>query len=152
MPVVERVPAFLRMIDPPRRGYFEKRLRAFHVRKNQTIVEHDSRSTDVYFLLEGEARVLLYSPDGREVSVRILRPGEIFGELAAIDGLPRSATVVAVEPSQLIAMKTRRFSGLHRNVTQGGGLACTPFRKPDPGADGQDFRAQRAKRAQPPAL
>jgi CRP-like cAMP-binding protein len=86
-----------------------QRVRTSRFRKGQSVIEHGSSSSDVYFLLEGELRVLLYSADGREVSVRTFRPGQMFGELAAIDGLPRSATVTAVAPSVIAAMSQQDF-------------------------------------------
>lgn len=108
---IGRTVGFFGLLDAELRSRVEERARAFKARKGQTIIESGARSTDVYFLIEGELRVLLFSPDGREVSVRELRAGQMFGELAAIDGLPRSATVVAVAPSVIIAMSRADFLG-----------------------------------------
>ena len=69
-------------------------------------------SSELFFVLEGSVRVLLYSPSGRDVSFRDLRHGEVFGELAAIDGGPRSASVVANEDSQLAVMSRDAFMEL----------------------------------------
>jgi CRP/FNR family transcriptional regulator, cyclic AMP receptor protein len=91
------------------RKRMEERARTFKIRKGQSVIEHGSRCTEVYFLIDGELRVLLYSRDGREVSMRTFRPGQMFGELAAIDGLPRSATVAAVEPSLVLAITREDF-------------------------------------------
>jgi CRP-like cAMP-binding protein len=101
--------AFFELLDPTQRKYAEENARARRIRKGQTIIEHGSRSSDVYFLVEGELRVLLYSADGRQVSVRTLKPGQMFGELAAIDELPRSATIVAVVTSMVVAMARHDF-------------------------------------------
>jgi len=73
------------------------------------VIEHGSSSTDVFVLAEGQLRVLLFSADGREVSIRALAPGQMVGELAAIDGLPRSATVVAAAPSVVVLMSRDDF-------------------------------------------
>jgi CRP-like cAMP-binding protein len=100
---------FFSFLEPDVRARAEDRVRTVRVRKGQTVIEHGSRSNDVFFLAEGEARVLLYSPDGREVSVRTLKTGQMFGELAALDGLPRSATVVATLPALIVAMKRDDF-------------------------------------------
>jgi CRP/FNR family cyclic AMP-dependent transcriptional regulator len=101
---------FFNLLEPSQRKDVEARSRLMRLRKGQILIEHGSRSTDVYFLLDGELRVLLYSSDGREVSVRMLEPGQAVGELAAIDGLPRSATVIAVVPSSIVAMKRDDFT------------------------------------------
>src|SRR6476620_2254729 len=61
----------------------------------EPIVEYLDRSDDVFFLASGEARVIVYSLAGKVVSVNDLGPGDMFGELPAIDGRPRSASVEA---------------------------------------------------------
>src|SRR6185295_14907214 len=68
-----------------------------------------SRSTEILFLLEGRAEVLLYSPNGREVSVNTIGPGDIFGEIAILDGEPRSASVVASSDLVVVAMRAVDF-------------------------------------------
>ena len=61
----------------------------------QEIISHHDQSLDAYFLVEGKARIIIYSFSGKPVIFRDARPGEVFGEFAAIDQLPRSATVEA---------------------------------------------------------
>ena len=61
----------------------------------ESIIGHLDTSDDVCFLLSGKARVTLRSVDGKAVSFRELGPGATFGEYAAIDGRPRSASVDA---------------------------------------------------------
>ena len=58
------------------------------------IIDMQSDSRDVHFVLEGTVRVVNYSPSGREVTLDDIGPGGYFGELAAIDGGPRSAFVM----------------------------------------------------------
>jgi CRP-like cAMP-binding protein len=84
-------------------------MREMRVRKGRTIVSVGARQDHVFFLEEGEARVLLYSHSGREVSVRNLNPGDIVGELAALDGLPRSASVVALTDVRVRIMSRADF-------------------------------------------
>jgi len=78
------------------------------------VVHLHDESSELFFVLEGKARVLLYSPSGREVSFRDLLHGEVFGELAAIDGGPRSASVMASVPTRLAVMTRRNFMDLVR--------------------------------------
>src|SRR5262245_66134570 len=61
----------------------------------EPIVEYLDRSDDVFFLVSGEARVIVYSLAGRVVSFHDLGSGDMFGELPAFDGLPRSPSVEA---------------------------------------------------------
>jgi CRP-like cAMP-binding protein len=51
--------------------------------------------------LRGVLQVIDTSEDGREAGVNMIRPGSFFGELAVLDGLPRSASVVALKDSEV---------------------------------------------------
>jgi CRP/FNR family cyclic AMP-dependent transcriptional regulator len=69
---------------------------------DERILSQEDQTTDVFVIVEGRVRITNYSPDGREVSFRDMGTGEIFGELAAIDGLPRSAPCWAPCPRRPI--------------------------------------------------
>ena len=60
------------------------------------IVERDEQDQSVYFIMYGRVHVLNYSSAGRIVTYSSIAEGGMFGEMAAIDGLPRSAWVCAV--------------------------------------------------------
>lgn len=60
-------------------------------------------------LTAGRVRLSLASPTGRELVLRHVGPGEIIGELALIDGEPRSADAVAVEQTTAIVVPRARF-------------------------------------------
>lgn len=64
--------------------------------RDRQIIDRADEAQDVFFLLEGRVRVVVFSASGREVSFDDLEPGSVFGELAAIDGALRSADVVAL--------------------------------------------------------
>ena len=64
--------------------------------QEELILNLNDKSTDVYFIVQGEVRVTVFSESGRRVIMRDLKPGDHFGEYAAIDGDPRSATIVAM--------------------------------------------------------
>lgn len=76
------------------------------------IIVYKEVSSDIYFLGKGHARATMYSRSGREVSYQDLYGGDVFGELSAIDELPRSAHVVTVEPSSIGALPRREFMKL----------------------------------------
>ena len=76
--------------------------------KRQVIAYQDD-SADVFFILSGVVRVVIHSVSGKEISYRDLEAGEMFGELAAIDGEQRSASVVAVAETLLVAMPETAF-------------------------------------------
>ena len=57
------------------------------------VVSSEADDDDVYFLLAGSCRVSYFSSSGREVSFRDQEPGEMFGEISAIDGRGRALTI-----------------------------------------------------------
>ncbi len=76
---------------------------------NQQIVSYTDSSTDVYFIVSGQVRATIYSSLGKEVAFRDIEAGEMFGDLSAIDGEPRSANVVALTDSLIVSMSTQVF-------------------------------------------
>ncbi len=75
---------------------FETRCHWRRFDENETLVDFDDISTDVYFLSSGEVRILNRTQSGKEVILGEMRGGAFFGELAAIDGIGRSANVTAL--------------------------------------------------------
>ncbi len=82
-------------------------IRAF--RPGETVIERDRADTDIYFILSGNVHVLLFTDTGRFLSFACLGAGEYFGELSAIDGDPRSATVVARKPCEIASVPAAPF-------------------------------------------
>ena len=76
------------------------------------IVDYLDASDDVFFLTSGEVQVTIYSLAGKAVSFRNLKAGEIFGEYAAIDGDPRSASVEARSSCLIASMPAKEFRKL----------------------------------------
>lgn len=72
-------------------------IEALRYGKGEMIVQRHDQDGGVYLLLEGALLANQYARSGREVGYRRIAPGGYFGEIAAIDGLPRSANIVAVE-------------------------------------------------------
>lgn len=87
--------------------------------RKEMIIAHDEESREVFLVLEGRARATVYSESGRAVAFRDIEPGGIFGELAAIDGRARSASVIALEPSRVATLPEPAF---HHLVTSRPGL------------------------------
>ena len=90
----------------------EERCRWRDYAPQETIIDFKDDSEDVYFITKGVARVVNYSVSGREVAFDDLRTGSLFGELAAIDGEPRSANVVAIAPSTVATMNAATFRSM----------------------------------------
>lgn len=78
-------------------------------RAGRMLVSHGSTSNNVYIVIEGRLQVMLFSVSGREIILRDLAEGDLFGELAAIDELPRSATITALSDCTLAAVAAASF-------------------------------------------
>lgn len=78
----------------------------------ESILAYLDESDDVFFVAEGEVCVTIYSAVGKVVSFRNLGPGSIFGEYAAIDGAPRSASVEARTECHVASMGAPAFRTL----------------------------------------
>ena len=82
------------------------------------IIERDEQDQSVYFIIYGRVHVLNYSSAGRIVTYSSIAEGGMFGEMAAIDGLPRSAWVCAVNDCMVIKLSKEIFlSYLQNNPT-----------------------------------
>ena len=66
------------------------------VAAKEWVIDYQDDGIDVFFVVAGSVRVLIYAKSGREVILADLEAGGFFGEMAPIDGHPRSASVLAV--------------------------------------------------------
>lgn len=90
----------------------ERQCRWMTFGSGEKIIERGEEYSSVYFLISGTAHVLNYSESGRAVSYAALKDGDVFGELAAIDGLPRSAWVCTITPCVVGAVPGPAFLDL----------------------------------------
>jgi len=102
-------PEILKYVSSALRTEITPRLRLTRAPKGRTLLERGSRSNEVFFLLQGRAEVVLYSSTGREVCVNDIGPGDMCGEIAALDGGPRSASIVATTDLFVAAMRGADF-------------------------------------------
>ena len=79
------------------------------IAENELIIDYDDDTAQVLFVVDGRVRILLRTVAGREVILDDMRDGRYFGEMAAIDGQPRSANVTALEKSRICAMPDAIF-------------------------------------------
>jgi len=109
---VTTAPAFLSKLCEADRAALSEQWVAAGYLHSELIIAHGDSGRDVYFLLEGRARVTLYSREGKEIAYRDLLPGDIFGELACIDGKERSASIVALEATRVAHLPPAAFRKL----------------------------------------
>ena len=86
-----------------------------HYDEQEQIIDRQSETTDVFFIVQGTVRVVNYSLSGREITLDDLTQGYYFGELAALDGAPRSASVMALSDCLVAAMPQEQFLALLEN-------------------------------------
>ncbi len=78
-------------------------------RRGAFIMTEGEASDHVVVLLSGRAKVSSYTADGKEVVLAVRGPGELIGELSALDEGARSATVSALEPIEALIIPSERF-------------------------------------------
>ncbi len=91
---------------------FEARANWRRFEPDEILVDFDDPSSDVYFILSGEVRILIRTPSGKEVILTEMRSGQMFGELSAIDGVKRSANVTALTRGEVCVMSSAVFREL----------------------------------------
>ena len=79
---------------------------------DQVIVMEQDWGESLFLIRDGVAKVRTYTADGDEVIMSLLGQGDVFGEMAALDGASRSADVVALTPLHLIKMRSTPFAAL----------------------------------------
>jgi len=78
--------------------------------KNTILMSEGDRSDQLYAILDGKIKVVVMDPEGREIVVNLMGPGDCFGEIAMIDGEARSATIVTMEPTQVMTIGRADFT------------------------------------------
>jgi CRP-like cAMP-binding protein len=73
--------------------------------KGVFIFHKDSPGRVLYVIESGRVRLFVISETGQEISTNLFGPGEIFGELAALDGRPRATGAVAVETTVVLTLR-----------------------------------------------
>ena len=77
--------------------------------RSTTIMAGGDPTDSLYIVLSGRLKVMMSDSEGKEVILTILGPGEFFGEMGLIDDEPRSATVMTIEPCELLSIAKRDF-------------------------------------------
>lgn len=78
-------------------------------RAGEVIFHRDDSGQVLYVIREGKVKICINSPDGHEVVLAVFGPGDYFGELALLDGQPRSASAVAIDLVEVYALQRSDF-------------------------------------------
>jgi CRP/FNR family transcriptional regulator, cyclic AMP receptor protein len=106
-----RFPMF-RDVDPALLADAARTARWRRVQPGEAVIDYDDSSDEVFLIISGTVRIAIHSASGQEVILGEIGAGEIFGEMAAIDGLSRSANVTAVHSSVLCCLPRAAFLDL----------------------------------------
>lgn len=87
---------------------------------NQVILLENDWGSSVYFILSGWVKIRTYNLDGKEVTLNILGKGELFGEMAPLDEVPRSTDVITLAPTAIGNMPAQDFVQLLNSEPQAG--------------------------------
>jgi CRP/FNR family transcriptional regulator, cyclic AMP receptor protein len=79
------------------------------IQRGQTIFQKGDTGSYLVAVLSGRVRMSATSSEGRELTLNMIDAGEVFGEIALLDGKPRSADATALEESSLILVDRRHF-------------------------------------------
>jgi CRP-like cAMP-binding protein len=77
-----------------------------HIDSGEALFHQGDPGTSAFIIHEGRVKIVIHNEEGEEIVLNQCGPGEVIGEIALIDGNPRSAGVVALTP--VIALEVRR--------------------------------------------
>ncbi|KMO40393.1 transcriptional regulator [Methylobacterium variabile] len=80
--------------------------------RHETLFQKGDPGDALYALRRGQVRIATGTADGRSVTLNLLGPGDVFGEIALLDGHPRTAEAIALEATELFVIERRDFLGL----------------------------------------
>ena len=103
---------FLSLLGPDDRSALEEAAMRRSYPRGTILVHDGDDPASVFLLVEGRAKVTSTGVDGREVVLAFRGPGDLVGDMAAIDGEKRSATVAALEPLTALALARSDFRRL----------------------------------------
>jgi CRP-like cAMP-binding protein len=93
--------------------------------RKEVLCRKGDPGNQLYGILSGALKVTTTGTDGKDVMFGLMGPGEVIGEIALLDGEERSATVTAVESTELLTLHRRELIPfLERNPRAAISLAC----------------------------
>jgi CRP-like cAMP-binding protein len=90
-------------------------MRSRRFRRNEVLFHEGDPGDALFIVASGAVKVVVPSEDGEEAILATLRRGDFLGELALLDGAPRSASAVALESTEVLALPRDQFKTLVAN-------------------------------------
>ena len=88
-------------VDRDAIGDFERVATRKRFPKNSIVFSKGDASDSLYIVSSGRVKAVIHDEQGKEIVLSVIGKGEYFGEMAALDGVPRSATIVTKEPTEM---------------------------------------------------
>jgi CRP/FNR family transcriptional regulator/CRP/FNR family cyclic AMP-dependent transcriptional regulator len=107
--IIRDVPLLARLPEADLRD-LASRGRVQSYRSGVTLFREGDPGDALHVVIGGNVRVVVLSPEGSEATVAMLGPGEFVGDLALLDGRPRSASAVASEPTKTLVVTRDDFA------------------------------------------
>jgi len=114
--IIKQIPIFKTLSDSDLNDLVGS-LRLKPLKQGQTLFWKGDEGTALYIVKKGTIKIVLPSAEGDEIIVTMFSEGDFFGEMSLLDGEPRSADAVAIEPSEVFILSRNNFlSFLQSNV------------------------------------
>jgi CRP/FNR family transcriptional regulator, cyclic AMP receptor protein len=107
--ILAKVPLFSDLPEEERER-LGRLLRPRRYARGEVIFLEGDQGTALCLIAEGRIRIQLTGTDGREVVINVYGPGEIFGEMALLDGEPRSADAIAQDAARVFWLQREDFA------------------------------------------
>ena len=78
-------------------------------KKNMLVIQQGDDTNTMFILIEGEMRVYVEDEQGKQLTIRILKSGDLFGEVALIGDIPRTASVVTITDCVVAAFSREKY-------------------------------------------
>lgn len=111
------VPIFTEIEEPDLKKIAKLGVRKIY-KKGSIVLLEEEMGAALFVIITGKVKIVRMDEDGREVILSIFGPGEFFGEMSLLDGMTRSATVVATMKTELFMIHRRDFLDLLHNYPQ----------------------------------
>jgi CRP/FNR family cyclic AMP-dependent transcriptional regulator len=103
---------FFAGLDPAALDRVAGGMRSRRFRRGEVIFHLGDPGDALFIIVSGAVKISLPAETGEEAILATLRPGNVFGELALLDGAPRSATATSIEPVETLVLPRERFREL----------------------------------------
>lgn len=102
-------------LAPKDREQLKQSLKRRSIAKGEVLFQKDTEGTTLYVIVAGKIKIALTSSLGEEMVLAVFSEGDFFGEMALLDGMPRSADAVALEEGELLSLDQADFTAFLQN-------------------------------------